>query len=370
MKTILGVLALLVAASPASAENLPLTATQDGQSIVLNYDQSARECRMRERSPGGWGPWSAWVPCPPSLTFTGPFTAGNKYRFDVRQVTAASNILTFEGAPPPSACPETTPHVPGGPDGMDGCWPGPGNTGVPSGVTLTSYGGSCTINTPNTVIDGKIFNCALTVTASNVVVRNSRINGRVVVNSGSLLIEDSETILDDYSLRHLNGHNITARRLNMRGGQSGGLCYNCVVEDSYVHDQTPDPTQKQHYSAFRMDQDLTLRHNTLMCNAPYGCSADLAGYGDFAPVQRNTIERNLFMATEGGTCSYGGSSPSKPYSNDARDIVFRDNVFQKRNQYQSSGLCGHWYAILHFDASRPGNIWENNRWDNGQLISP
>ena len=43
---------------------------------------------------------------------------------------------------------------------------------------------------------------------------------------------------------------------------------NCTVEDSYIHDQDRDNTGKMHASAIRMDQGLTLRHNTLLCNAP------------------------------------------------------------------------------------------------------
>ena len=87
-----------------------------------------------------------------------------------------------------------------------------------------------------------------------------------------------------------------------------------------------------------------IRHNTLLCDAPdvppdAGCSADLTGYGDFAPIRNNTISKNLFMATKGGTCAYGGSSGkdgSKPYGNQAANIVFSDNIFQKKSSVQST----------------------------------
>src|ERR671917_580631 len=51
-------------------------------------------------------------------------------------------------------------------------------TGVPSGVTLTAYTGSCTVTADGAVIDAKTVNCApLSIRAKNVVIRNSRVNG-------------------------------------------------------------------------------------------------------------------------------------------------------------------------------------------------
>jgi hypothetical protein len=62
-----------------------------------------------------------------------------------------------------------------------------------------------------------------------------------------------------------------------------------------------------------MGDGSTIRHNSLVCDAPdvppdAGCSADLTGYGDFAPIRNNTIDKNFFLATTGGTCAYGGPS--------------------------------------------------------------
>ena len=129
--------------------------------------------------------------------------------------------------------------------------------------------------------------------------------------------------------------------------------------------------------ASAMGDGSVIRNNTLSCDAPNvapdaGCSADLTGYGDFAPIRNNLIERNLFMATPGGTCAYGGSSGkngSKPYGNQAANIVFRENVFQRKNALQSSGKCGYWFAIADFDKSRSGNQWLDNRWDDNSAVA-
>ena len=45
-------------------------------------------------------------------------------------------------------------------------------TGVPAGTTLTAYTGPMTITTPGTVIEGKIINGTLRVTAANVTIKN------------------------------------------------------------------------------------------------------------------------------------------------------------------------------------------------------
>lgn len=54
-------------------------------------------------------------------------------------------------------------------------WPNASTTGVPANVTLAPYTGPMTITQAGTVIDGKIINGTLTVKASNVVIKNSRI---------------------------------------------------------------------------------------------------------------------------------------------------------------------------------------------------
>ena len=90
----------------------------------------------------------------------------------------------------------------------------------------------------------------------------------------------------------------------------------------------------------REEQGLTLRHNSLHCsytgpfvNGEIGCSADLTGYADFAPIKNNTIDGNLFVASPGsGYCIYGGATPGKPFSGDPTNGTnqkFTNNVFQR-----------------------------------------
>jgi hypothetical protein len=246
-----------------------------------------------------------------------------------------------------------------------------------------------TVTTPNTVIDSKTINGTLNIATSGVQIRNSKINGSVWIDDPSrgysFTITDSEIDAGPVDATHNDGvsaigkSGFVATRVETYRGIRGVWCeYNCTVQDSWIHGQDPDEGGHAHESGVRMGDGSVIRHNSLRCDAPdiapdAGCSADLTGYGDFAPIRNNTIDRNLFLATTGGTCAYGGSSGdngSKPYGNQAANIVFRDNVFQRRSQFESSGNCGYWFAIADFDSSRPGNQWTNNTWDTGGAVPP
>lgn len=286
----------------------------------------------------------------------------------------------------------------GGPDPFGGCFPGPSSTGIPKGTALSGYTGPCTISADGTSIVAKTVNCnPLTIAARDVHITNAQINGSVWIDAYpspySFTISDSnvyagtaETDIND-GVTAIGKSNFVATRVNTHGGIRGVWCeYNCVVEDSYIHGQATPIGGAAHESAVRMGsgtagQGQIIRHNTLLCDAPNvppdgGCSADLTGYGDFAPIQNNTITDNLFMTSTGGTCSYGGSSgplSAHPYGNRANHNVFRDNVFQRgvgNRGAGSTGHCGNWFGNADFDVSAPGNGWLNNKWDDGTPMEP
>jgi hypothetical protein len=283
------------------------------------------------------------------------------------------------GGSQPASC-STASNTAGGRDPWGGCWPGPGNTGVPSGTSLSNYTGPCTITAANTVIAGKTIGCNLTIRATGVTISKSKLNGTIYLdnaNSGySFTIVDSEVNAGGVGNNGIGNNNFVAVRVHVYGGYRGIWCENnCTVQDSYVHGQATDPSGQAHESAMRMGQGSVIRHNTLLCDAPNvppdaGCSADLTGYGDFAPIRNNTIERNLFLATTGGACAYGGSSGGKPYSGDAANIVFRQNVFQRSSAVQKSGKCGYYFPVTDFSRTASGNQWTGNTWDDGSAVSP
>lgn len=278
--------------------------------------------------------------------------------------------------------------VPGSPDPWGGCFPNEENTGVPSGTTLTAYDGPCTITTANTTIEAKTITCSLTISAENVTIRSSKIEaGNIQVEGGSLLLEDSEVDFgDNPNDEGLKGTSFVVRRANLKGGKRQVWCDDCLLEDSYLHDQLADPTGVTHESAVRVEQNAILRHNTFLCNAPNfppdaGCSANQTGYPDFSPIHDNTMEKNLYLATTGGTCSYGGATAGKPFSDDpanATNIHSIENVFQRGtspNDRTSVPLtdkrrytCGYYGVVSDYDSSLAGFSFTGNMWDDGLLF--
>ncbi len=255
---------------------------------------------------------------------------------------------------------------------VSGDFPNATNTGVPDGTALSTYTGPCTITADNTVIDAKVVNCGLRIQASNVTISRSIVNGALYGKEGtSVTVTDSELVLPVGGDTVIAHSNFTVLRSEIRGGRRGVYClHNCLVQDSWIHGQEIPANSNWHTSGMRASQDTRYIHNTIACDATStasgGCSAPLTMYGDFEPVQRVMIQGNLFLHTGAWYCSYGGSSPSKPYSKGARDIVFRDNVFQRG----PTGKCGGAGAITAFDSSAPGNVWSGNRWDDGQPVRP
>ncbi|GAB3816781.1 hypothetical protein GCM10028820_16620 [Tessaracoccus terricola] len=263
----------------------------------------------------------------------------------------------------------------------NGEWPNANNTGVPAGVSLSTYTGPMTIRTNGTVIKDKVVNGTLRIQAANVQIINSRINGTIDLRDPrstnySFSIVDSEVHIGDNLGTGISRGNFKANRVEVTGGRRSMYCqYNCTIENSWVHAQGGDPGGDAHFSGIRMEQYTTLRHNTITCEAQRGsgtgCSAGLTGYGDFAPIQNNLIENNYFHGGGGGgstMCAYGGSSGDdggKPYGHQAANIRFINNVFARGE----SGKCGNLGSIRSFDPNRPGNVWQGNTWDDGSTIS-
>jgi hypothetical protein len=248
---------------------------------------------------------------------------------------------------------------------------------------MSAYSGPCTITTPNTVMDSKVIRCDISSRSTGLVIRNSYVYGEV---SGSgFRVEDSiinGIKSNGYACNDcgVQGSNFTVVRTEFVNTSRGAWCENtCTIEDSYVHGTTLNPASGAHAGGFRVEQNTTLRHNTISCDytGPYnvnpetGCSADITGYPDFVPIHDNTIENNLLMSNNSGIgyCVYGGGSASKPFSGDpsnATSIVFRNNVFQRG----ANGKCGSYGPVTDFKPGRSGNVWSNNTWDNGGTVSP
>jgi hypothetical protein len=270
------------------------------------------------------------------------------------------------------------------------------------------YTGTCTISVANTVIDSKVVNCrSIDVRASGFVLKNSYLNGGIVQSNGSPSFTVQDSFIDSgvqypacsngscpagkYACGDtgnattdcgVTGANFTILRTEIVNSNRAAYCESpgpCVIQDSYFHGTNlwPDASNLAHASSVREEQNLTLRHNSLHCsytgpfvNGEIGCSADLTGYADFAPIRNNTVDSNLFVASPGSAfCAYGGATSGKPFSGDPTNGTnqkFTNNVFQRG----SNRKCSSYGPVTNFDRSRTGNVWTGNIWDDGTAVAP
>ena len=324
------------------------------------------------------GTYTFWIAYSRNGAWTSLGPRGSITVVDPQAATPTASPTSASPSPKPSPTPTRTDTSP--PSSANGGFPNASNTGVPSGVALSTYTGPCTITKDGTVIDAKTVNCDLDIRATGVVIIRSRVHGEINGGEGtgsSFRVEDSEVINPArQACQCIGSDNFTVLRTEIRGANRGIYCRrHCTVEDSYIHGSALLATQ--HASAVRVEQYATIRHNTLACDwtdltdSEIGCSADMTGYPDFAPITHNTITGNFFAANPTGTgfCAYGGATSGKQFSSastNATYIRFADNVWQRG----ANGKCGTYGPITGFDASRAGNEWSNNRFDDGGVIRP
>lgn len=250
-------------------------------------------------------------------------------------------------------------------------FPNASNTGVPDKTRLAEYSGPMTITANNTVIDSKLIRGELVIAAKNVTVRRSKLIGNIrnEHSDTSVTIVDSE-IDGGRSFQPAVGYdNITMTGVNVHGARVSVLCgSNCLIENSWLHGQYLKPDSGWHVDGYLSNggENVVLRNNTLECEpqgnaSGGGCTAPAASFGDFAPLRNITFDGNLFVATPGSYCLYGGHNPDKPHGANPTMIVIKNNVFQRGHNRK----CGIWGAVTSFNRTGNGNIFLNNTWNDG-----
>ncbi len=275
-------------------------------------------------------------------------------------------------------------------------WPDATNTGVPPGTVLTAYTGSCTITATNTVIDSKEVLCApdgMTVRASGLVIRNSMVNGLIRLDTDregaagwSVSVTDSEVDAGLVQLAAICCGNLEVTRVNVHGGvtavqceasgptSGGDLSPYCYVRDSYLHGQGIPVGAQWHLGGFLTeggDNDVVLDHNYVICNAAVyppdgGCTGDINLLAHFGVMHHVVINRNKLGATPNlSYCTFGGSGGAD-FGPQTHHITYTDNVFERGE----TGICGQYGPVTDFDQYAEGNVWTNNRYDDGVIIPP
>lgn len=271
----------------------------------------------------------------------------------------------------------------GGGPGVNG-WPDATNTGVPPGTKLQPYGDSCTITQAGTVIDSKIINCDLSIHAANVLIKNSKITGLVVLDTDlpgadqwSYTLQDSEVNGGTVQRAAVSDGNMTVLRCNIYGGETAVHCgekaVSCVVHDSWLHGQYLPDDEPWHLGGFQSNggTNIEIKHNNIVCDhAPNplgeGCTGDLNLIPDFAVVSHVTVDSNWFGANVGASyCTYGGEKSTSPYPH-ADHVVYTNNVFERG----TNSKCGAYGPVTGFNAQGTGNQWTNNKWSDGPEVPP
>jgi hypothetical protein len=226
-----------------------------------------------------------------------------------------------------------------------------------------------TITAAGTVIDSKSITGNLQIQAAGVSIRNGTV---MVSGSGSLTMTDSTVDGGTSENSAIGQRNFTLRGVEVVGARASVGCdANCTVEDSWLHAQYMKPGSDWHGDGFLSNggSGMVLRHNTMACDStPTGsggaCSAALAVYGDFSPIQNLTADDNLFVPSPAGYCMYGGYDPAKPYGTGAKNVVITDNVFARG----SNGKCAAFGPATAIAPSGNGNVFSGNVWDTGGAI--
>jgi hypothetical protein len=276
------------------------------------------------------------------------------------------------------SCPVAGSNVAGANDPWGGCWPGPGNTGVPAGTTLSTYddSGACHLSTANATYDAKTFNCDLVIEATGIKITRSNIIGRIVSNEDSgtsVTISDSK--IDggqQETFPTVAYNNITLIRVEVIGGQHSIQCgANCTVTDTWAHNQYLPSSSAGHVNAFISNggSGFFLTHNTLHCTVlptdGGGCTADASLFGDFSPISDAHFDKNLFIDRNDGAgyCLQAGWNPGKAYPTPS-NVSVTNNIFKKG----ANGHCGI-YGVYTAYYNGNGDVFSGNKFDDGTPVN-
>lgn len=196
-------------------------------------------------------------------------------------------------------------------------------TGVPAGTQLTAVTGDLTIDTPNTVIDGKDIQGCVEVNAPGVVIRRSKItctsflavaSHKASYTGTGVLLEDVEISCANNPGTAVGDFNVTVRRANIHSCENGfDVDGEITVEDSYLHDLYNNPQIDTHTDGLQITPvgaNIVIRHNTIYMGD--GNAAIITPRVSAGVVDNVLIEDNL-MAGGGYTLYCEQDGPATNY---------------------------------------------------------
>ncbi len=247
-------------------------------------------------------------------------------------------------------------------------YPDASNTGVPAGVRLRASG-SINANRNGQVISGRDVRGEINVTASNVVIRNTRVTGGrgigpadwvVIVRPGARNLRIVDSVIrtpagspqDIACVFNIGNTRPVVLRVDISGCSAGVSSGAALVRDSYIHHMARIRGLSHDVGvASNGGGGLRVIHNTIYNQ--FDQTATVAMYQDFGGQRNNLVARNLLAG--GGYCVYGGKGERQ-----TSNIRFRNNRFSRRYHRR----CGYYGVVASFDRRAPGNEWAGNFWDD------
>ena len=146
-------------------------------------------------------------------------------------------------------------------------YPDASNTGVPAGTSLKPTGGF-TASTTNAVYDGLDISGTVTVTATNVTIKNSRIKDvaffGVDIEGGSVTLQNVEIDCGGTGKKGILNGNFTAIRVNIHNCEDGVFAdRDFTIKDSYIHDLATSPTAHNDGIQSIDAINVTIEHNRI-----------------------------------------------------------------------------------------------------------
>jgi hypothetical protein len=224
------------------------------------------------------------------------------------------------------------------------------NTGVPAGTVLTRHTGDLVITKAGTVIDGLDVYGTISVRADNVVIKNTRVRGKVAtantplisMNKGNrnLVVMDTEIAPDKPSpyLYGIMGWNFTLERVDIHHVIDSAHIYgpNVTIRHSYLHDNVHyvnDPNwggKPSHDDGIQIQQGNNIRiignriedayNVTVMITQDQGRSSDIHLIGNWL----DGASCNLNLAEKGRGPITG--------------VVARDNTFGRDTRHTDCAM--------------------------------
>ena len=230
-------------------------------------------------------------------------------------------------------------------------WPGPDNTGVPAGVSLTPSG-PLTVSTPGAVIDALDVSGGIVVRANDVTIKRTRVRsgGRLIFVARGVV----NLVIEDVELDGLNaapagvqpGH-YTARRVNIHNTHDGlKLGDDTIVQDSFVHDLFHCATCHNDGSqGSGPAHDVRLVHNTILNPGRPGAVSAINLDTQLGAISDVVIDDNFL---DGGAHTLYLTDKRTGYG-PPTSVTLRDNRFGRHFRFDLGRIDA--------DVQQSGNTW-------------